>query len=319
MAKSVFVKDLESGRALDGVFVISRMGLRTYARGQFLSLRLADKTGKVDAVMWDHAEETYERVNTGQPVRVVGKVGQYQDKPQVVVDYIDASVAPDDFDPADFLASAPIDLEEARQDIMELAQTLENEHLLALWEQFTSQEDDLWSRFCQAPGGKMWHHGYLGGLLEHTLSVCRCALRIAEGYPQVDRDLLLSAALYHDISKADEFRYDTFIDYTDSGRLVGHLVMSVMRVEGMIGKIEGFPHSLRNRLLHCMLAHHGQAPQSPAIAMTLEALILHHADEVDAHINAYSREMSKARDAGKDWTDYVNLIGRFLYAGDGQE
>lgn len=317
--KGIYVKDLAIGQPVDGLFVISRAGLRSYAGGQFLTLRLADRTGKVDGVVWDRAEEAYTGLQVGRPARIVGKVGQYQGNLQVTVDKLLAEVPAEEIDPGDFLASAPLDLEKAAAELGELAATLTDPHLAELWQRFITEEAEHWRNFQRAPGGKLWHHGYLGGLLEHTLSVCRCALRIADGYPDVDRDLLLCAALFHDIGKAEEFSFDTMIDYTDSGRLVGHLVLSVMKVEGMIRRLPDFPESLRNRLLHCMLAHHGETEQSPMLAMTREALILHHADHLDAHLNAYQREMSRAREAGKSWTDYINLIGRFLYAGNGPE
>ncbi|MBE7559362.1 HD domain-containing protein [bacterium] len=317
--KSVYVKDLAMGQPVDGLFVVSRAGLRSYSGGQFLSLRLADKTGKVDGVVWDRAEDVYQSVAVGRPVRVVGKVGQYQGNLQVTVDKLVAEVDPSEVDPEDFLARAPIDLEKTAQELCELAASQENAHLRALWKHFVQEERPLWEAFQKAPGGKLWHHGYLGGLLEHTLSVCRCALRIADGYPGVDRDVLLTAGLFHDLGKAEEFSYDTMIDYTDSGRLIGHLVLSVVRVEKMIGRLPDFPESLRNQVVHCMLAHHGETEQSPMQAMTREALILYHADHLDAHLNAYQREMEKARAAGKTWTDYINLIGRFLYAGNGQQ
>ena len=312
--KSVYVKDLEMGRPVDGIFVISRSSLRTYTGGQFLSLRLADRTGKVDAVSWDGAEALYPRCTVGSPVRVVGRVGQYQGNPQVVVDKLLFDLPEGEIDPADFIPTAPVDLEETAKELCALADTIENPWLSALWEKF--HEDACFAEFCRAPGGKLWHHGYVGGLLEHTLSVCRCALRIAEGYPEVDRDVLLSAALFHDISKADELSCDTIIDYTDEGRLVGHLVLSAMRIEGLIRTIPDFPAPLRNRLLHAMLAHHGEAPGSPVNAMTREAMVLHHADHVDAHMNAYNREIRRAEAVGRPWTDYINLLGRHLYAGE---
>jgi len=299
---------------VDGYFVISRATLRSYSGGQFLSLRLADRTGKVDGVVWDGAEALYPRCLVGRPARVVGRVGQYQGNPQVVVDKLLFDLPEGEIDPADFLPTAPVDPEETARELGALAETLEDAWLAALWAKF--REDPLWEAFCRAPGGKLWHHGYVGGLVEHTLSVCRCALRIAEGYPEVDRDVLLAAALFHDISKAEELRCDTMIDYTDEGRLIGHLVLSAMRIERLIGEIPDFPATLRNRLLHCMLAHHGEAPGSPVNGMTREALVLHHADVVDAHMNAYNREIGRAEAAGRPWTDYIHLLGRYLYAGE---
>ncbi len=317
--KSVYIKDLAMGQPVDGLFVITRAGLRSYSGGQFLSLRLADKTGKVDGVIWDRAEDAYARLTVGRPARVVGKVGQYQGSLQVTIDKLIADVEPGEIDPDDFLASAPVDLEKTAEEFCQLADTLTNPHLRALWQLFLKDEQPLWQAFQKAPGGKLWHHGYLGGLLEHTLSVCRCALRIADGYPGVDRDVLLTAGLFHDLGKAEEFCFDTMIDYTDCGRLIGHLVLSVVKVESLIARLPDFPEALRNQVVHCMLAHHGETPQSPMQAMTREALILYHADHIDAHLNAYEREMGKARAAGKAWTDYINLIGRFLYVGNGQE
>jgi 3'-5' exoribonuclease len=168
----------------------------------------------------------------------------------------------------------------------------------------------------QAPAAKIMHHAYLGGLLEHTVSVTRLLGRICEHYPRLDRDLLVTGAILHDIGKLEEFSYDLQLDYTDAGRLLGHVVLGVQRVQEKISKIKGFPSDLSLALQHLIISHHGEydfgSPKRPKI---LEAFALHYADDLDAKMNHVSGLLAADQNSDSRWTPYQQVYGRYLFKG----
>jgi 3'-5' exoribonuclease len=164
----------------------------------------------------------------------------------------------------------------------------------------------------KAPAAKRFHHSYLGGLLEHTLSVCQMARQVAEHYPQLDRDLLLTAAFLHDIGKMRELKFDLKIDYTDEGRLIGHVVLSTIMVDERLREIKNFPQELAIRLKHLILSHHGNYEfGSPKRPKFLEAFALHLIDDLDAKINGLGRFMERDRKEGV-WTDFNQMFERYF-------
>jgi len=178
-------------------------------------------------------------------------------------------------------------------------------------------DKDFTDRFCKAPGGKLWHHAYLGGLLEHTLSVIIISKFFIHHYhDSVNGDLLLAAAFLHDVGKIEEFSTYGFVDYSTPGRLIGHITIGVNMVMEKISQLPNFPEQLKQQLIHCILSHHGQKDRgSPVVPMTLEALILNFADDLDSSVAAFQRIMAKEKEPGKVWSNYVNLIDRFIYLG----
>lgn len=312
--KKTFVEDLKSNTNLDDLFVITSATLKPYSGGKFLTLRLADRTGKINGVLWDGAEEAEPVLRPGTLARIRGKVGRYQGALQVTVLSYEAFRDTKAVNAADFLPASTIDSGIILEELAGLAKEISNPALAALWKCFLD-DDAFIARFRAAPAGKRWHHAYIGGLIEHTRTVIRICELLAGLYPYVDRDLLLTAALFHDIGKVEELSADLAFDYTDEGRLIGHLFLGLQRVRGYIDTIPDFPTALANPLLHGILAHHGETESSPVVPMTREALILHHADNMDAQLNAFTREMSQIENPEDSWTGFVNLINRFLYRG----
>lgn len=312
--KKTFVENLRANTNLDDLFVITTASLKPYSGGKFLTLRLADRTGKVNAVLWEGAEEAEPVLRPGTLARIRGKVGRYQENLQVTVLSYEPFRDTKAVNAADFLPSSTIDPETILEELAALGKGISNPPLAALWEYLLSDEEFI-ARFRVAPAGKKWHHAYIGGLLEHTRTVIRICELVADLYPDLDRDLLLTAALFHDIGKVEELSADLAFDYTDQGRLIGHLFLGLQRVRGYIDTIPHFPTPLANPLLHAILAHHGETESSPVFPMTREALILHYADNMDAQMNAFTREMSQIENPTDSWTAYVNLINRYLYRG----
>ncbi len=311
--QKAYVDELEVGDLVESPFVIHRLNLREYDKGKFLQVRLGDKTGKVNAVLWNNADSVNERLEEGQIVHIEGKVNSYQGELQITLDRIEALQDLSAVDPGDFLPKSPFELDEMTAEFDQRIQEIEDESLRELLLAFRNDQV-VWKKFSSSPGAKLWHHPYIHGLLEHTLSVIRMCRAAAENYPNINHDLLVAGAVFHDSGKMDEFEYDFRIDYSTEGRLLTHVYMSALLAERLIERQENFPEETRRQLLHIILSHHGETERSPVVPMTLEACLLHHIENMDAQVAAFQREMDKAED-GKAWTGYVNLIGRFLYRG----
>jgi 3'-5' exoribonuclease len=187
-------------------------------------------------------------------------------------------------------------------------------HLKKLVESFLSDREFM-DGFKKAPAAKNFHHGYIGGLLEHTMSVCKLAQSISEHYPQLDREILMAGAFLHDIGKIKEFKTNTIIDYTDEGRLLGHVVLGTVMLDEKIEKIRSFPNDMALRLKHLILSHHGEYDfGSPKRPKFLEAFALHLIDDLDAKIIGLERIMERDKQDGA-WTDYNRLFERYFLKG----
>lgn len=307
------VRDLTEGQRVDTCLALTHLSLRPYSKGHFLQMKLGDRTGRIAAVMWDNAEETYRLLKTGDLVAVKGQVKRYQDKPQIQVEQMAPHPGADQFDPLDFLPAAELDTAQLWAELQSLLDQVVDPDIRCLLDCFY-QDQPLVEAFVRAPGGKQWHHGYLGGLLEHTLGVVRNCVQLAVNYPYLDLDILLAGALFHDLGKVFEYDYRTAIDYTDLGRLVGHQVISDQQVCRYAASLTDFPPERLLQLRHLLLAHHGDVEDAVRRPQTREALVLSRADDLDAQLNAFSREIIRARKNDRQWSDYVKLIGRYIYA-----
>ncbi|HOE12227.1 MAG TPA: HD domain-containing protein [bacterium] len=310
--KSQFVKDLRLGDQIEDLFVVSRISVGYYDRGEYLRLRLADSTGKISAVMWQGATEAYESVRSGDLARVEGRVEAYRGELQLKVVYLSRIDSYEDLNPEDFLPKSRFSSTELIERLRQFVDEIRNEYCRNILEVFLADEE-FQNLFRRAPGGKMWHHAVIGGLLEHTLWVTGLCRAIAPFYPKIDRDLLTTGAVLHDIGKVQELRYDIAFDYTNQGRLLGHVILGDELLRRYAAQVEGFPDELLMRLRHMLISHHGDIERSPVLPMTLEASLLHYIDNLDAQINASIREMEKSSDPTREWTDYVNLLGRSLF------
>ncbi len=308
------VERLTEGSTIDSTYLVNRANLKPYSRGKMLSLKLSDKTGLVDAVMWDKAEQAYPIAQSGKIVRVRGTVGQYQSSLQITVQ----AILPHEVTPQEIREFIPVSErspEEMRAEIESYIETLKSDFIKSLWRRFLDDEA-TWHLFTLAPGGKRWHHAFLGGLLEHTCSVIKLADFFARTYPAADRDLVLSGALFHDVGKVRELSYETSFDYTDEGRLLGHIVIGNEMVCNYARSIEGFPEDKLLFLRHLILSHHDDLGGSPVVSMTKEAFLLHHADRLDSQFAAVCREIEEASaQPGGEWSGFINLLERQLYLG----
>jgi 3'-5' exoribonuclease len=307
-----FVADLTVGERVETDFLLRRCDLRTRQNGEpYLALEFSDKSGRVPGRMWDNAAEAARAVNEGDYVRVSGAVETYQGNLQIKVDAL-APAPADGIDPTDFLPSSQRDVDEMYDELLDIIDSVENEHLGELLRN-TFCDPRVASMFRRAPGGVMLHHAYVGGLLEHTLSVAHLAQRAAEHYADVDRDLLVTGACLHDLGKIWELAYEQSFEYTEEGRLIGHIVMESSWLSARMQEIEGFPPRLRHHVLHLLASHHGLhehgAPVRPA---TRESLVLHYIDDLDSKMGAIDAAIAEAEATGADSVYSRSLERRVL-------
>ncbi len=310
----IFVDQLTEGEYVQSLFVVTRINLREWDGGKLLNFRLGDKTGKVSAVLWDNAEETAKKISEGMLVEVSGPVRVYRSELQITIKNIQPVDDPSRFDPQFFLPVAPKPLDELIQEFdREIGEVQDKDYKALL--QILREDEEIWNKFKMAPAAKLWHHAYLHGLLDHTLSVVKLCGLTAPFYPRADRDLLIAGAVFHDSGKMEEFQYDFRIDYSSEGRLWGHIFIGASLAERLIDRLPDFPAEKKRLLLHLILSHHGEVNRSPILPMTLESILLHHVENLDAQATAIQREMNNVYDRDREWSGYVNLIERFLYLG----
>lgn len=303
-----FVADLGIGERVETDFLLQRCELRTTRTGSYyLAVVFSDRSGRINGRMWDNAEDAAKAVAEGSHVRVVGMVETYQSRPQIKVESLEPASGA--IDPADYLPATRHDVEAMYDELLGVIASVGNPHLKALL-QATFGDDEVATLFRRAPGGVLLHHAYVGGLLEHTLSVVHLARRVAEHYATVDRDLLITGACLHDLGKIWELAYEQAFEYTEEGRLVGHIVMAGNWLARRMDAIEGFPPRLRNHVLHLLASHHGVfehgAPVQPA---TREALALHYIDDLDSKMGAIAAAIAEAEASGTE-TAYSRSLNR---------
>jgi 3'-5' exoribonuclease len=310
------VAELEVGERIIGTYAARSRSLASFKSkpGQYLSLTLADATGEITARMWDDAEEAAALFAEGDAVTVRAVVEEYRGQKQLVIERLKAAEQKE-MDAAELVPSSSQDIDELRERLLEIVAGVSNPHLKALLGEFFGDPDFV-DCFCRAAGAKALHHSYLGGLLEHTVGVLEVLETVARVHPELDRDLLMAGGLLHDLGKVTELECRASIEYTDTGRLVGHTVLTDRMVNKVIDRIEGFPEDLANRLTHLLLSHHGQREYgAPVLPMTAEACALHYADNLDAHVQYFGQVIADGQAAGSRWSDYQRLFERYIYVG----
>ncbi len=241
--KKQWIKDLKPGTEVDDLFVLSRKQTREYNGQTYLKLELADRSGTVEAVVWENAEKLSVSAEEGDVVELQGQTILYKDKPEVKV-LTFKKAGETKFNLEDFLPSAEKSGEELFREYQQIAHSLQNPHLVAMFERIFADKVFV-EKLKIAPGGKAWHHAYLGGLLEHTLKVTFICEKAAGLYEkEIDKDLLLASALLHDVGKVYQYSVSTGFDFTDSGRLLGHIVEADRLITEKIKEIPGFPEEL---------------------------------------------------------------------------
>ena len=299
------LQELKPQDPVEGRLLVAEKHLYTTKDGKpYLRIQLMNRTGSIEAVLWDGAESAYDLLSSSpqQVVEIKGVVVLYQQERKLRLHSV--SPAPEHSSIDEFLPVSAKDPEEMAEELHRTIRKVGNSFLRRLLEA-VFRDPEIWETYRNAPAAKMMHHAYRGGLLEHTLSLARLVQLVLKNYPFLDGDLLLAAALLHDLGKAWELRSDAGFDYSDAGRLLGHILLGFEVLENKIDGIPDFPPSLATNLKHLVISHHGEMEfGSPKRPMTLEALCLHALDDLDAKLSGIHDFLQKEAAPGKRWTAF---------------
>jgi 3'-5' exoribonuclease len=305
------VRDLKPGTRLRSSFMATDAAVRKDSRGApFLSLKLVDRTGSVDALMWRLPDELLKGLPSPSYVGVEGHTHAYRGTLQVKVEQLTV-LRQEEISEEDYLPITEKDREALAEEILLAGRGFKSEHIRKLFEAMVSDED-FWGAFCEAPAAKGMHHARIGGLLEHSVCCLKIARALAEVYP-VDRDLLLFGAIFHDVGKVHELSWGAgSFAYTTEGRLLGHVVLGERLVASYVAALPGFPEELALRISHVLLSHQGETEYgSPERPKTFEALLVHLVDNLDARAAMYLETTANVGPGG--WSHHENPLGRALY------
>lgn len=302
-----FIADLREGDHISGIYLCkNKQNLKTKAGKSYYSMLLQDKTGTLDAKVWD-LNNGIEHFESMDFIKVDGLITSFQGALQVNVRRV-RRTQEQEYDIRDYLPTSRFDVEEMMKELAEIIQTIKNPYLKTLLDSFFVKDKEFIKSFKAHSAAKSVHHGFVGGLLEHTLSVTKLCDFYCKRYPILNRDLLLTAAMCHDIGKTTELSLFPENDYTDEGQLIGHIVKGTEMIHDRIRDIPNFPQVLANELKHCILAHHGEleygSPKKPAL---VEALALNLADNTDAKMETMTEFFAGAMD-GSEWLGYNRLF-----------
>lgn len=306
------MKELKAGTELDELFVVRSKELRQRrGGGPYLALSLGDRTGEVAGLVWENVDRLGKLCEVGQVLRFRGQVQRYNQRLQVVVRGAEP-VPADEVDPSLFVRSSEIDPDILWQRLIGFVEELSDPHLRQLLFRVFS-DPELTQRLKVAPAARGMHHAFRSGLLEHTVSMASCARLLARHY-RLHEDMVVAGALLHDLGKIWELEIDSSIEYTDDGRLLGHLAMEAMYVERAIAELSTFPAEHRRHLLHILLSHHGEYEfGSPRRPKTPEALLVHMADNLDSKMAGMLEAIGSGGDDEDAWSEFSRILDRHIY------
>jgi 3'-5' exoribonuclease len=310
------LSSLSKGESVDHFLLVKKCELRlTKAGKEFISFELGDKSASSAANLWDDVSGFKSIKNSlivGDVIKITGSMDEYQGNPQIKIDSIRLTKQSDDVTPKDFLPKSLRDLNVMKKEFTSRMDKIVNPELKSLMKNIFSEE--RFEKYTSVPAGKMWHHGYISGLIEHTLEIIKICDLMCDIHPQINRDLLVCGAMLHDFGKIEELTFEPVFEYTDKGKLLGHIVIAAMIVNDDINKTPNFPEALKNNLLHLILSHQGKLEYaSPVVPKTLEAITLYQADELSAKVNAYKNVMMNEIKPGSSWTKFISLAGTDIH------
>ncbi|MDD2465169.1 MAG: 3'-5' exoribonuclease YhaM family protein [Desulfobulbus sp.] len=311
--KSLFVDQLVAGQQFQDIFLVSRKSLaETKAGKPYLALGLMDRSGEVEARVWDNADQFDSQAEEGNFIVVQAVAKPFRDQMQLVINSLQ-QIPESAIDLADFLPTSTRPIAEMARELEMVIDNIGDQPLQQLMQ--TIFQGETLAKFKHAPAAKKMHHAYIGGLIEHTLSIVGMAYKAAEHYPLIDRDMLVAGTLLHDLAKIEEFDFARPpFSYTDRGRLVGHLVLGVEVIRRAVEQVQGISAEQIDRLIHMVLSHHGQyAYGSPVLPMTPEAILLNQLDDMDAKMNYLQGLQHKMQGGDWQWSDYQRHLERYLY------
>ena len=304
-----YIAQLTEGERINEIYLCrKKQSALTKAGKPYESLMLQDKTGTLDAKIWDPGSLGIDDFDELDYIAVTGDVTSFQGAYQLNIKRL-RKAQQGEYLPEDYLPCSDKDVDLMYEELLGFIQSVRAPYLRQLLESFFVQEEGFAKKFKFHSAAKSVHHGFVGGLLEHTLGVTKNCDYFAQAYPMLDRDLLITAAIFHDIGKLSELSAFPRNDYTDEGQLLGHIMIGAQMVSDRIRTIAGFPETKARELLHCILSHHGEleygSPKKPAL---MEALALSFADNVDAKMETMKEALSGAGPANLQWQGYNRML-----------
>ncbi len=313
--KEKFVQDLSSleGSEITDLFAISEKSVRKSRAGKFfIRVMCLDRTGRVTGFIWDNVPKFQDTFSVGDIVKIKALVTTFENNVQLSISNI-RKAEDNEYQLSDFAPTTTKDTNKLIERLFGFIDSVKNEYLSQLLHRFFDDKE-LLEKFSKSPAAKNWHHNLVGGLLHHSVTVASICDAVSTLYDGIDKDLLITCAILHDIGKTKEYTLAPFIDFTDEGRLIGHIVIGNKMVVDKCEKINNFPKNLLMKIQHMLLSHHGERENGAAVPpKTREALILHYSDNLDAHVTGASELIEKAADENSTWTDYHYLTNREYY------
>lgn len=312
--KEFYVRDAaqHENQTIITTFVVASKQIKPKKTGDlYIALTLADRTGQIEAKIWDNVQEAIDAFDQDDFVKVKGLLNKYNNRFQLTIHKV-RRCEENEVDFSDYLPKTDKDVDQLWQTLREFVDSFRNEELKALLRAFMA-DPDIETRYKSAPAAKTLHHAFVGGLLDHVVSLFRSCDLVSRNYPQIDRDLLLSGAFLHDIGKLHELSYARSISYTTSGQLLGHMIIELEMLHNKIALVPGFPDELKMLLEHMIISHHGQYEfGSPKLPMFPEALMLHYLDDLDSKMESMRAQFEREGENEDAWTGYNSSLGRPL-------
>ena len=303
-----FINELHEGDRINGIYLCKQKQPAVTKNGKpYENLIIQDKTGVIDGKIWDPNSLGIDDFDALDYIDIVGDVTSFAGAMQLNIKRVRKALG-GEYDPADYLPVSENSTDDMYQQLLTFIKSIKNEYLSKLLNMLFVENKEFVKSFQEHSAAKTVHHGFIGGLMEHTLSVTRLCEYMAGAYPLLNRDLLITASLLHDVGKTKELSSFPLNDYTDEGQLLGHIIIGAQMIHDMAKEISDFPVNLENQLVHCILAHHGEleygSPKKPALA---EAVALNLADNTDARMETLTEIF--ANDKGKkEWLGYNRLF-----------
>jgi 3'-5' exoribonuclease len=313
--KEIYIRDAaqQENKVVSGCFLVTAKQLKPKKNGEpYLDLTLSDCSGQITAKMWDNVAPASERFEVNDVIRIKGVFNRYNGRFQFTIRVLESKLADHEIDFADFLPKTAKDIDELWRELGECMATIEEPHLRGLVQAFMA-DPEIARGYRNAPAAKTLHHAFIGGLLEHVVSLCHTCDLMVRNYPLVNRDLLLTGAFLHDIGKVRELSYSRSFAYTTEGQLLGHMVIELEMLHRKIAQVTDFPDDLRMAIEHLIISHHGQYEfGSPKLPMFPEAMMLHYLDDLDSKMESMRAQMEKDGELESAWTSYNSSLARPL-------
>jgi 3'-5' exoribonuclease len=313
MLEQKSLSSLKVNDKLEHFLLLTNLTVKSTKAGkEYLDLDLRDQSASFNAKMWSNFESFQKSAKVGSVVKILGTLAEFNNQPQIKIERIRSANSEDNVTPADFLPKSNRTLSVMVEEMNSRIDKISDAYLNQLIKLILNSEN--FNKYIKVPAGKAWHHAYIGGLLEHTLEIVRICDLMCDIHDEINRDLVITGAILHDLGKIEELEFESGFDYTDTGKLLGHIVIAANIVDSQISKITGFPSDLRDQLLHLILSHQGKLEfASPVVPKTLEAIVLYHADELSAKTNAFKTAILSEVNSDTNWTKYLPLVETSLH------